>query len=88
MIKWPLINLVQVWKCICAPEGSSELYKRDNFSPSSYVGALSRLVFTQQPANKRELNSNDLTTVTAVDITYGKSDMNTDRNCWQHSIAR
>ena len=88
MIKWPLINLVQIWKCICAPEGSSELYKRDHFPPSSYVGAPSRFIFTQQLANKRQPNSNDLTTVIAVDITYGKGDRNTDRDCWHHSIAR
>jgi hypothetical protein len=63
-------------------------FTKENFSPSNYVYAPSRLIFSQQLANKRELNSNDLTTVIAVDIAYGKSDTNTDRDCWHHSIAR
>ena len=32
--------------------------------------------------------SDDLTTAISVDVTYGKSDMSTDRDCWHHSIAR
>ena len=89
MTKWPLINLVQVWKFISALGGSSELYKRDNFSPSKVSRCAQSIALhpatSEQAIAKR--CSDDKPTAIAVDVTYVKSDMSTDRDCWHHSIA-